>query len=93
MILLVFVGSLFTTENLNNMPVVVALIGNEIGDTISTCNITVESILWAIGEVKLNMAAWENGFGSTFLKEIGDSIALPLAEIFAKNIDEEMCKK
>jgi len=40
-----------------------ALVWNEIGDTISTCNITVESVLWAIGKVKSNKAAGRMGWG------------------------------
>jgi len=83
-----FFVSVFTTEYLNNVPMVDTLVGNEIGDTITTCNITVESVLWAIGKVQFNNAAGEGGLGYTYLKEVGDSIALPLAEIFSKSIYE-----
>jgi len=49
-----FFGSVFTTKNLNNMPVVKTLVVDKIEETISTCNIAVEFVFFAIGKDTLN---------------------------------------
>ena len=73
-----FFASVFTNEDLENLPCAPTY-GGELLDSF---NITAEIVLKKLLELKPGKSPGKDGWHPVFLKSIGDLIAAPLAKLF-----------
>ena len=79
-------STVFTKEDLSNIPV--AKVRVKDGEGIEEVRIEKKDVTKAIEKLKRNKSAGGEGMDSSFIKEIGDSLAGPLMELFNKSLLE-----
>ena len=79
-----FFASVFTREKLDDIPEAKNRVLDGSVKILSSIDITPELVTGHIKSLKRNKAAGGDGLASTYLKEVGDEIVIPLVKIFSK---------
>ena len=81
-----FFSSVFTEEDLSNIPTLEDRYSN---DPISDIHITPEMVLKNLKKLKIHKSAGPDGIHPRCLKETAEALCIPLATIFNKSLQEE----
>ena len=83
-----FFASVFTKEDIHNVPEVVNIFNGEDSQFLSTVQITSDDVYNKIIKLKDGKAPGDDGFVPEFLKHLANVVSIPLAVIYNKSIAE-----
>ncbi len=82
-----YFSSVFTIEDLSNIPEAKLEFSNDLGNELSDLDITKEKISKAIKNTKLNKAGGVDGLPSSFIKGLEEAIVEPLTLLFKSSLE------
>lgn len=83
-----YFSSVFTVENLNNMPEIEDIRLFEADNTLETLEISEGDVREYLNNIKLRKSPGPDGFTPMILKELKEEIYIPLTHIFNKSLEE-----